>query len=163
MRKSEWAFNADWLMMATAHQRMVFDPQGALQVSPRLTALLQVLLQSPQAHFWLFSSADQTQSKHNKFLPIQRHPLALLPRSFLLLWLVHTFSECRLLTSPIIRYIVASKRSFKTHRLQEAFPDCPNSTLMLYYLVSISRCAFHSYLQGWWLCNQPRVNSQTFQ
>lgn len=49
---------------------------------------------------------------------------------------------------------------FKTYLFREAFSNCPNSTLMLYYLVSMSRYAFHSYLQGWWLCNQPQANSQ---
>lgn len=89
MRKSELAFNADRYDDGNNPAGRVFNPQGILQVSPELTALLQMQSQSLQAHPRSFSSLDHLlKVKKTQFLSystLTLAPVPLLPRSFVLL------------------------------------------------------------------------------
>lgn len=140
MRKSERHSVLPDVMRATTHQGRSSAHRCSLG-SLQTHALLQVQLplSSPIPGYSLLQISCSKENKTNSSR--QPLPLPLLPDPSFCDYF-QTFSESRLLTSPIIGYIVASKIPFKTHLSQEAFPDC-NSTLLFYYLVSLSRCALH--------------------
>lgn len=75
------------MKMATARQRRVFNPQGSLQVSPALAALIQGQLHSLSNHisgYCLLKTICST--KANQIPPLlDARLLPLLLRSFLLL------------------------------------------------------------------------------